>query len=205
MTDAPISFTRFLLDDVATAISTLQESDTGPNRRGLIRTVFAAIEGLHWQLKDDVLRHAQIVTRMTIQERAAMLEESYSVDDRGAVNTVHRFLPLTTTIRLVVSIVQRYRTEYEVDYSHPGWADLKAAILVRNRLVHPKSVQEMNVSDEEIEQGLSALDWFSALVTEVLREAVLHHADDETRRFEESRRADFELKWRRQISERKKQ
>jgi hypothetical protein len=66
-----------------------------------------------------------------MHEQAAMLEESYVVDNGGNVPATPRFLPLAINIRLVVSIVQRYRTNYEVDYSHRGWSNLKAAIEIR--------------------------------------------------------------------------
>ena len=168
------SFTHVLVGDVVAANARLEADDTPIHRRDLIRTVFAAIEGLHWQLKRDVLRHAEVVTRLTVHEYAALAEESYSVDDKGTVRSQPRFLPLPTAIRLVVSIVQRYRPDYHLDFQHAGWSNLKAAIEVRNRLVHPKALEELAVSDREIGQALSAFNWLLALVIEVLRETHAH-------------------------------
>ena len=168
------TFTHVLVGDVVAANKRLEQVDTPTHRRELIRTVFAAIEGLHWQLKQDVLRHAEVVTRLSPHEHAALMEETYSVDEKGAVRAQPRFLPLPTAIRLVVSIVKRYRPEYEVDFAHAGWANLRAAIDVRNRLVHPKALTELMVSDQEILQALSAFNWLLALVIEVLRETVSH-------------------------------
>jgi hypothetical protein len=64
---------------------------------------------------------------LSVHEHVAMLEQSYSVDERGNVNVQPRFLPLVTAVRLVVSLVQRVRPDYKVDFSNPGWAALKGA------------------------------------------------------------------------------
>ena len=168
------SFTHVLIGDVVAANARLEAEDTPTHRRELIRTAFSAIEGLHWQLKRDVLRHADVVTKLTPHEYAALMEEAYSVDDKGTVRSQLRFLPLPTAIRLVVSIVQRYRPEYKLDYQHVGWSNLRAAVEVRNRLVHPKVLNELSVSDHEISQALSTFNWLLALVIEVLRETHAH-------------------------------
>lgn len=162
------SFTHILVNDVIAAQKRVQRKDTANHRRELVRAAFAAIEGLHWQLKRDVLAHG--LSNLSAHEYAAMVEETYSVDDRGNVNTFPRFLPLTTAIRLVVNVVRRYRPDYSLDFNHVGWANLKAAVDIRNRLVHPKTVEDLNVSDDELKKAMSAFAWILALVIEVLRE-----------------------------------
>lgn len=99
-----------------------------------------------------------------------MAQQSYTVDKQGNVEPVPRFLPLTTAIRLVVQIVRRYRPTYNVDFGHPGWANLNHAIEVRNRLVHPKTLEDLTVSDTDIQKTMSGFCWILALVIEVLRE-----------------------------------
>jgi hypothetical protein len=162
------SFTHILVDDVVAAQKRLKRRDTPNHRRELIRAAFAAIEGLHWQLKRDVLAHSR--GKLSPHEYAAMIEQTYSVDDRGNVNVSPRFLPLATAVRLVVNVVKRSRPNYQLDFNHVGWANLKAAVEVRNRLVHPKTLEDLNVSDAEIGKAMSAFTWVLALVIEVLQE-----------------------------------
>jgi hypothetical protein len=162
------SFTRVLLGDVRAAEERMRENDTQMHRRDLVRAAFAAIEGLHWRLKQNVLRQGK--PKLSPFEYAAMIEQSYSVDERGNVSTFPRFLPLPPAIRLVVNAMQRYRPEYKVDFNHAGWSNLKEAIEIRNRLVHPKRLEDLTVSEEEINKTLSGLMWFLALVVEILRE-----------------------------------
>jgi hypothetical protein len=162
------SFTHVLVGDVKAAEKRRRDTDNQTHRRELVRAVFAAIEGLHWQLKNDVLRQGS--SELSHLEYAAMLEESYSVDERGNVNAFPRYLPLTTAIRLVVNVVRRYRPAYQVDFNHAGWANLKTAVEVRNRLVHPKQLEDLNVSADEVRKTLSGFQWILALVIEILRE-----------------------------------
>jgi hypothetical protein len=96
-----------LVGDIAKAQARLQESDTQTDRRALVRAIFAAIEGLHWRLKKNVMEHSTGL--LTFHEHAALAEEAYSVDQKGHVSSIPRFLPLVTSIRLVVNIVSRYR------------------------------------------------------------------------------------------------
>jgi hypothetical protein len=162
------SFTHTLIEDVIAAQDRIEKDDTQTHRRELVRSVFAAIEGLHWQLKQDVLIHSK--ANLSHLEHAAMVEESYSVNERGDVISVPRFLPLTTAIRLVVNIVQRYRPTYKIDFNHVGWANLKATVDLRNRLVHPKGLSDLEVSADEIQKTNSAFAWVLALIIEILRE-----------------------------------
>ena len=183
-------FTRTMIEDVVAVYQRLEQSDTPGNRRDLVRTAFAAIEGLHWQIKQDVLFHT--VDDLSPHEHAAMLEETYQVDERGNVNVIPRFLPLPSAIRLVVRMVKRYRPTYEVDYGHKGWANLRAAIEIRNRLVHPKTLADLSVSDGDVNATLSGLYWMLALVIEVLRENNLRL--EETRQTLKSVLADLRQK-----------
>lgn len=162
------TFTHVLVGDVIAAQERLKLTDTQSLRRDLIRSTFAAIEGLHWQLKRNVLEHAR--SKLSHHERAAMMEETYAVDVKGNVEAVPRFLPLPTAIRLVVQIVCRYRPAYKVDFSHRGWSNLKKAVAIRNRLVHPKTLEDLTVSDADINAAISAFHWMLALAIEVMSE-----------------------------------
>lgn len=164
------SFTHVLVGDVVAAAERVKGNENQTYRRELVRTVFSAIEGLHWKLKRDVFRHAQVVADLTPHEVAALLEETYSVDDRGMVRAQPKFMPLLSAIRLVITIVKRYRPTYEVDFNHVGWTNLCRAVEIRNRIVHPKTLKDLSVTDEEIRQSLSAFYWLVALCVEVLRE-----------------------------------
>ena len=163
------SLTHVLINDVVSALQRMREADTPTHRREFVRAVVTAIEGLHWSLKDNLLWQSR--RHLSLHEQAAMLDQSYFVDDKGKVHTQPRFLPLTTAIRLVIDVIKRLRPEYTIDLSHPGWEGLKRTIEVRNRLVHPKRLEEFSVTDAEVDAAGRAFYWFLALNIEVLHES----------------------------------
>jgi hypothetical protein len=168
------SLTNVLVADVICASRRIDQEDTATHRREVVRAVFAAIEGLHWQLKEDIYHHARNTTDLSDFEKAALFEQSYTVDGRGNVHVQPRFVPIIVGIRLTIRIVRRYRPKYVMDFSHVGWANLQAAVKVRNRLSHPKRLADMEVTDAELKQAFSGFYWFLALVIEVLRQTNDH-------------------------------
>jgi hypothetical protein len=174
MPDIEESFTHIVVRDVVSAQGRLQQNDTPTHRRELVKAVFSAIEGLNWRLKASILEHASRHVELNPHEHAAMMEQTYSIDDRGNVSASPRFLPLTSTIRLVVRQIQKYRPGYTVDFGHPGWEGLKISVGVRNRLIHPKKIEDLSVTKDEIDQCMSAFGWMLALNIEALSETNEH-------------------------------
>jgi len=155
---APMSeFLTTLATDAQEAARRCRSQDTPVHRRELIRSLFAAAEGFAWHLKGDVFNHTE--ARLTDHERAALREETYTVNDHGSIRIQTRFLPLISSLRLAVRIVQRYRPSYVVDFNDSGWQGLVSSVAVRNRLVHPKTIEELTVTDEEVAHATSGLDW----------------------------------------------
>lgn len=170
----PLTLTHQLVGDYTAIRDRLGAEDTPTARRDLVRSTSSAVEGLLWQLKELIARDAWRFSQMSPHERAALAEESYSVDERGVVRVQPRFLPTATSIRLVVNIVQKYRPEYSLDFSHVGWQCLKDAIEARNRIMHPKALKDLDVSDEDIASCDRGFAWFLAFVIEVMEEHVGH-------------------------------
>ncbi len=163
------AFTNALTADVNSAWERVVNSANATYRREFIRSVSAAIEGLHWQLKDDLLKRSWY--RLSVHEQAAMLEESFSINDRGIVSVQPRFLPLSIAVRLVVQVIKRLRPTHELDFNNVGWSNLKSTIEVRNRIVHPKSMADLDVSEKEVEEAMNSFNWMLALVKELFEEA----------------------------------
>lgn len=161
------SFIHILIGDVVSAGERLDQLDTPTHRREFIKSVFSAIEGLHWHLKNMVSEHADIVLSLSPHEKSALIDETYSVSESGKIKSQPKYVPLPNAIRFVIEISTRYMPSYSVDFNHVGWNNLKGAILVRNRLTHPKNVRELSVSDKEIQMERSAFHWYLALILEI--------------------------------------
>jgi hypothetical protein len=167
---SPHEFTKVLVEDALEALRRLMQDDTPTHRRELVRTMSASIEGLVWQLKQDILKNTTI-SRLNLYEHAAMLERTYTVDELGIVHELSGSVPLTNGIRLVARIIERYRPEFKAQFEGYGWTCLKEAIDVRHRLVHPKTADDLNVSHDEIYKFMTAFHWVLHLVHDALTES----------------------------------
>src|SRR5690606_24252611 len=63
-------------------------------------------------------------------------------------------------------IAEKLAAGVKIDFSGASWAGLQHAIKVRNRITHPKSKLDLILSDDEVQNSVSALFW---LVGEVER------------------------------------
>jgi len=150
-----------LLNDAKHAEAHLQ-SDTA--RRHYVRAVFAYIEGLGFRLKRVVLaRHASGLCKLLPPEIALLREESYDLDDKGVPHIRAAHLKLTRNLRFAFEqYAKAYGMAGTLAVDAPGWRALLAAAEIRNRLMHPKSVQDIEVTEDEAKVVKAALDWFTA-------------------------------------------
>jgi hypothetical protein len=167
---SPHEFTKVLVEDALQALRRLMQDDTPTHRRELARTMFASIEGLVWQLKQDVLKNSA-TSGLNLYEHAAMLERTYTVDEHGVVHELSGSVPFTNGLRLVARIIERYRPEFKAQFEGHGWTCLKEAIDLRHRLVHPKNAGDLNASHDEIYKIMTAFHWVLHFVHDALKES----------------------------------
>lgn len=160
------NFLNVLIQDVNCALERLSKNDTPTHRREFIRAISAAVEGLHWRVKSHLFDHSR--DHLSLHEQLAMIEEGYNVDDDGDVRVRPQRMPLAHAIRLVIKVTKRIRPSCEFDFNHPGWTCLKDTIAVRHRLVHPKRIEELTVTDQELVRAFQGFVWFLALGLQVL-------------------------------------
>lgn len=159
-------FIRTLVGDVQSALARLGVSDTEAHRREAVRTTFAAIEGVAWVYREHVRTFTQDLGSMTPLLDFALQEKTYAVNDRGDLTEQTRFIPLTAMIRLTTQVAERSCPGLVVDFGHVGWSNLKLAIGVRNRLVHPKTTEDLAITQGDLEIAKSGFFWLLALVIE---------------------------------------
>lgn len=168
MAEAPDdSFLLILLDDVGAAIARRKMDDTQATRRDMIRTAFAAIEGLVWIFREHVIDTAENTYGLEDDEKLILQERQLTVSEQGRITEHLRFLPLTTTIRFIARIAGRLNGVDHFDFGGSGWEGFRKAIGIRNRITHPKSSDDLHVSESDVDQVMNALYWFFEKLTEI--------------------------------------
>jgi hypothetical protein len=154
-----VTFMRTLIEDVISATHTLDVGDNQLNRRHLIRVLFAAIEGLVWTYREDILGIAKSTDTLTAKEEYAFSEVTYQVTPQGKITEQARFVPILGMFRLTTRLAQRIDTTLEVRFDDAGWNALKLATDIRNRITHPKTEADLQISDIDLKTCRAGFDW----------------------------------------------
>jgi hypothetical protein len=162
------SFFLILLSDVGAALARHESADNQATRRDLIRTAFAAIEGLVWIFREQVVTAAEETYGLEDGEREVLQERQLSVSEQGKISAQSRFLGLIPTVRLVARIASRINGAAHCDFGSSQWDDFRKAIAIRNRITHPKSAEDLHLSKADVDQVTNALFWFLEMHTRVV-------------------------------------
>jgi hypothetical protein len=156
------SFLSLLWDDVHAYDLQPSIANPGAQRRQFMRAMFACIEGAVWLFKQEALeQHRSGSIAFTTSELNILSEIAPSLDGRGGIQE------LPANLRLVPNLLFTFGCHARAfDYdsvlclSDHEWGDLKNSVLVRNRLMHPKQLASLDVSDAELRAARGALRWF---------------------------------------------
>jgi hypothetical protein len=162
------TFFGILSHDVVICWERIEVADTQATRRDLIRTMFAAIEGYVWEYRAFVKSIVNDIGTVSPIMELALTETSYSVNDQGRLEEHIRPIPVTSMIRLVTKLAEEHCPELKIDFSTTGWSNLKQTIKIRNRITHPKSASDLEVTPEDIAISQAGFFWLLALIADVM-------------------------------------
>lgn len=129
--------------------------------RAYVRAVFALVEGVSFGFRQTAVKLPQADPCLTQGELAILNEESYGLKDNGQVSTTTQFLKVQAGTRFTFAICRRvYDIKSEIDYGSQGWNSFTQSIKIRDRLMHPKSLESLTVTDTELNTVSEALTWF---------------------------------------------
>lgn len=166
------SFTAILTEDVARALSRQQTRDSQSARRDLVRSAFAAIEGWVWVLREEVMETAKQTKGLNEDEIAVLSERTFYVSNSGDIKSRPNHLDLKTTIRLCAKIANRVTQQKDIDFSEVGWEKLQNAKDIRNRITHPKNINELILEPKDVDNVLDAFFWISDKILDVIETSV---------------------------------
>lgn len=144
--------------DITDLQKRLREADSPTDRRALVRSVFAFVESMLFALKQEALHHSSIFSPA---ELALLREESYELGDDGEAWIRPARLTLKRNLKFTfIAFAKAWRTRSRLDLSDAGWQNFQSALKVRDRLMHPKRIADLDVSDDEVRMVNHASVWF---------------------------------------------
>jgi hypothetical protein len=140
-------------------------------RRLIMRSIFSYIEAVVFSMKRTALeRHPEALTdgeKMLAAEAAFELSEAGQVVKRAAK------VSLGSNIKFAFAIFSKaYKTWSPLNLVNPGWQSLLRSIKARDRITHPKSPSDLQISDAELDDAHTGLNWFGASLSITLIEGL---------------------------------
>lgn len=139
-------------------------------RRMLVRAVFAYIEGSSFGFRSAALSLAGIrKVSLTLAESLMCREVTYALNENGEVEEKQVRSPTLANVRFALAIFSKVAgAPYEFPAGDSQFESLQVALRIRNRLMHPGRMQELEVSSEEQSIVVGALDWIGEQQTKVV-------------------------------------
>jgi hypothetical protein len=134
-------------------------------RRTLIRTLFAVIEGTIFAFKHLLLEEHRVgILELSPAEYAVLAEKSYHVNQRGRIKKSDRYPILKGNVKFtfhMYALARGASSEFTKPIAEDSrWQSFCNAIDIRNRLMHPKSADDLIVSDSEWKDVQASREWF---------------------------------------------
>lgn len=133
-------------------------------RRNSTRATFAFVEGMTNFLKSSAVEHAEVFDGKLSADELGLLTgkgEPY-INEKGDVAYSRPAFPkFLNDVRFSFKMFSKaFGFEQELDVGNNGWSQVRQSVEIRHRVVHPKDVSELEITDEEVETIESALTWF---------------------------------------------
>ncbi len=130
--------------------------------RTLIKTVCSYVESEVYLLKQGVLKFCNEGSIDIPPEVKLFLNnKKFELGNNGKLN--ERLLQgrVRDEVKFIFSQICTLKGyEQLVGFDSDGWEKLISTIEVRNRLTHPKSTDDLSVTDKEVEESGDAFTWF---------------------------------------------
>jgi hypothetical protein len=148
-------------------------------RRNLVRIFAAFVEGYSFVLKQIVLRlQDPLQEHLSIDELSKLKEIKLDstgqpvLDEHKALK--RRFLPLQDNFKFAVAMFGRLcGSKYAVSYGSAGYQAFRRTIPVRDRLMHPKTIEDLCVTDPEAMDLQAAWQWYQSEMVALGKDAIL--------------------------------
>ncbi len=140
-------------------------------RRTLVRCCCASVEGTLSLLKNVTAGNADYFGVKLSEGDIKVVTELRTYNENGVTKTKPAFLPFRDNVKETFKVFAKgCATQVAIKYDVSEFADLCDTFELRNKLMHPKGVFDLEVSDKSADVGDRGLKWFRLTLEKVLQE-----------------------------------
>lgn len=142
---------------------TIEKINTQFYRRILIRNVFSIIETYLYVTKELIKNKLVIdkTSEITWADLAILNEQKVVLDTQGKVQVKEDFQKFEPSLRFTLRTFAKAFGSTLPNYGDSNFEKLKKLNKRRNDLTHPKSLEELTISDQEMKDTISMFLWFT--------------------------------------------
>jgi hypothetical protein len=151
-----------LFDDMIQCEAILKQSDSPFARRNLVRATFAYFEGLVYSVKDRMVDSALAgeSLRFTAGVLVNLMDEVPRPNRQGKLELEANRVPFLNSCAFLLRVLAESRgIDSGPFFSDNGWNQMQASLSMRHRITHPKQVEDLEISDSELENIRGAYRW----------------------------------------------
>jgi hypothetical protein len=153
---------KALGDDIDELAELYKSNSSPPVTRSLVRAYSAYIEASVFEMRQVALQTYRGNPELfSPEEESVLLEKSVFLDRKGKVQSkgdYQRFLPLV--LFSIRAYARSYGASFEPDTGDHRWESFQHFVNFRNRLMHPKSLLDIEFDGDDLSKMMAALDWF---------------------------------------------
>ncbi len=162
-----------LLDDVYKSLEMmLSDKESQYLRRVFVRNVFACIEGIVQILKYEIskdIRLGRYCVELTNKEKEVLYEEKYRNGDRTKI-----FIPIDKNVKKTFFVAGKVwgLSCFSLNTDGEKYRAFLKAKETRNRLAHPRTYYDIDITDTEIDAVGKAFEWVRSSFLSLMKEKV---------------------------------
>lgn len=157
--------TRELVKDAnlhRVAMNSLNKETALAYSRQYIRAAFVVIEAVIFATKQLAMEIADQLNRLEPKDVVMLTETTYTLAENGAIKEKRLDIPVASNTRYIFTYLpDLVGDSCKIDFGKcKEWDDFKNAKDVRNRLTHPKTIADTQLTEDECRRVLGAIDWW---------------------------------------------
>jgi hypothetical protein len=93
---------------------------------------------------------------------AMLREETYDLDEKGEIKTQRKFIPLPRNLRFTFEMYSRaLGLTNTLNVGDSGWDSFQKALTMRHAITHPRTIEDLHLTDAHYDEVERATLWFS--------------------------------------------
>ena len=160
-------FFNILVNDCSEGAKVWVEQSTDASKRAYIRTVFSFIEGNSYRMKQLWLDcHNKGVIQLDVRQLIDINEVKIDKNGKAKVSK----LSFKESIKSSFSIPsKKFNINNPLKTNGNDWSNFNEALKIRHRLTHPKTVEDLDVTDQDMLIIENACEFYREATMELFR------------------------------------